>query len=237
MKINSKLLLGAIITTLGVVTRPALASEYTWNGFSFQASLTDITSATALNSSNNATALSYLTDASVDTGIGDLGLATNSFSANGGILAGTFGGGTYYHQSANDILLVGPGFSGTNYWGTFTVSLLLSNGSQTPGLGFTGDNAIFAGSNPNTGMFFENSNDQIFSLPPDNSEYYYLPLDISSFDTGGLGVTGIELSNFGFRFLDLSYVGVTDITPTPEPGTLALAALGGIGFLIARRRK
>ena len=71
MKINSKLLLGAIITTLGVVTRPALASEYTWNGFSFQASLTDITSATALNSSNNATALSYLTDASVDTGIGD----------------------------------------------------------------------------------------------------------------------------------------------------------------------
>ena len=60
-------------------------------------------------------------------------------------------------------------------------------------------------------------------------------LDFSSFVTSGLGVTGIELSDMTSQYPDLSFIGVTGTVP--EPGTMALVALGGAGWLAMRRLK
>lgn len=205
----------------------------TWNGYSFQASLSDITISTALTTTNTAAGIANLTDGSVDTGVANLGYV-------GGVLAGDFGGGSYYHQSSADLVIVGAGpASSTNQWGALTVSLQLSDSSFTPGIVFSvGDPRVLDGGvNPNAVSYFQNFDGSTFAPGAGQTEYFYLPLDISSFDTGGLGVTGIELSDMTSQFPDLSYIGVTGPGSVPEPGTLALAALGAAGWLSLRRRK
>ena len=229
MKYTKQILSLAAVAAVGVSLNAS--AQTSWNGYSFQASLTDITTATAIGVTNHAQGIATLTDASVDTGVANLGIY-------GGVLIGNFGGGSYYHQSSADLVIVGAGpTSSTNQWGGFTVSLQLSDSSFTPGIVFpVGDNRVLDGGvNPNDLAYYQNYNGTAFAPLGGQTEYYYLPLDISAFDTGGLGVTGIELSQMTSQFPDLSYIGVTG--PVPEPGTLALVALGGAGWLSLRRRK
>ena len=225
------------ILTLAAITAASISlnvsAQTAWNGYSFQAGLSDITTSTALTTTNTAAGIAKLTDGSVDTGVANVGFA-------GGVLIGDFGGGSYYHQSAADIVLVGAGNVGyTNLWGGFTISLQLSDSSFTPGIVFpvSDPRVLDGGVNPNAISYFQNYDGSTVDAGAGLSEYIYLPLDISSFDTGGLGVTGIELSAMTSQFPDLSYIGVTGPGSVPEPGTLALAALGGAGWLSLRRRK
>ena len=74
----------------------------------------------------------------------------------------------------------------------------------------------------------------LFTIPAD---YFYLPLEISSFSTGGLGVTGIKLDSLTSPFPDLSYIGV--VAPVPEPSSMAylgLITLGGMATMRRRRK-
>lgn len=76
------------------------------------------------------------------------------------------------------------------------------------------------------------------ALLPGAVNTYYQELNIGAFDTGNIGFKGIELSNMGFQYPDVSYIGVT--SPVPEPSTYALIALSAAGlggYLLRRRRK
>ena len=53
-----------------------------------------------------------------------------------------------------------------------------------------------------------------------------------NYTTGSSGIPGVTLAVAG-----MSNFYVDTIAPTPEPGTMALAALGGASLLLFRRRK
>ena len=197
-------------------------AQSTFDIYSFQAGLANITDASALTVSP-VNEISYLTDNSLTNGVANIG-------ANGGTLAGNFGGGTYFHGTGADIVLVGA-FEGSPAWGGFTVSLQLSSGSYTPGLAFADANLVTTVLNDNFTFIQENGGGSISG----DFSYCYLPLDISGFDTGGLGVTGIEINNMTAQYPDISYIGVTSsalLEAVPEPATLALAGLGVLGCLL-----
>ncbi len=198
-------------------------AQSTFDVYTFQAGLANITDASALTYSP-ATEVLYMTDDSLTTGVANIGV-------NGGTLAGDFGGGIYFHGTGADIVIVGA-YIGAPAWGGGTVSLKLSDGSYTPGVAFTDASLVTTTLNDNMTFYQESGG----GFVPLNADYCYLPLDISSFDTGGLGVTGIEISSMTAEYPDITYIGVTT-EAVPEPSTMALAALGGLGLLLFRRRK
>lgn len=84
--------------------------------------------------------------------------------------------------------------------------------------------------------FFQNSDGGIFS--PGAVNTYYQLLDIAAFDTGNIGVKGIELSNMGAQYPDITYIGVTEAVPEPSTyALLALSAAGLAGHVLLRCRK
>jgi len=220
MKTNvPKLLCG--LALLGAAAPHAKASFVL---YSFQAGLTNITDASGL-SRTGAAGIAALTDSSTTTGVANVGL-------NGGSLAGDFGGGAYFNISGADIVLVGAG-GGVPAWGTFTVSLRLSDNSYTPGISFSDTNVLAAGTSDTMTLGQEDPASPIlFTMAAD---YFYLPLEISSFSTGGLGVTGIKLDALSASFPDLNYIGV--VAPVPEPSSMAYLGLTTLGGLTTMRRR
>ena len=193
------------------------------------AGLTNLSSTTAINSTNQSVGIDYITDGSWSaTGIANLG-------SYGGTLEGTFGGANYF-ASLNNMILIGAG--GPNpAWGSWTVRLLLSNDTYSAGVSYSNSDLVV---NPAVltaadAEFFQNNNAGIFS--PGAVNTYYQLLDIAAFDTGNIGVKGIELSNMGDPYPDITYIGVT--SPVPEPSTYALLALSaaGLGSYVLRRRR
>lgn len=199
----------------------------TIGGYSFLAGLVDVTDASTVTGSK---ALTYATDNSIYTVCANLG----AFGGTG--FGGTFGGGSYSHGSGPDIILTTLGDTGGagTLSGTFDVSLILDDGSQTPKINYGNDDFIFVN---NGEITYEQANDSQGYKTLFGS--YYLPLDIANFDTGGQGVIGIEFTAFTSPMLDLGYVGVTtlaNVNPVPEPTTMVLVALGSL-VLVARRRR
>lgn len=85
--------------------------------------------------------IQYITDSSWSTGIANLGREGVPLgTANGGILAGTFGGQTYF-GSTNGIILIGVG-SESPAWGSWTIRLILSNDNYSSPISFTDSNLV-----------------------------------------------------------------------------------------------
>jgi hypothetical protein len=203
------------------------------------AGLTNLTSVTAINTTNQTVGIAYITDGSWSTGIANLGAAGDYYTPNNGTLAGDFGGGTFFADSAN-IILIGSGGPGS--WGNWTIRLLLQDDSYSSAITFS--DADLA-SNPSVlldanSQFFQNTNGSSLSLGAIGT--YYQELDLAAFDTGNIGVKGIEMSNIQSFFPDIAYIGVTDSgsAAVPEPGQVAasLLLLSGIGgYVWMKRRK
>ena len=224
------------LALLGVVGSTNAQSAF--NLYTFQASLKNLTDTSAIVSSGSNGRL-FLTDDSMTTMTADIGFTPGlpNNGSNGGALVGDFGGGTYTHGTGTDIVLVGVGWGGNSYWGTFTVSLQLAGGSFTPGLTYSDANVI----SPNITDTFSAVNvlSPTLDIMTVHSNYSYLPLDISSFDTGGLGVTGIKLDNLIYPHPDITYIGVTDSASAeavPEPGSFALLGIGAASLALLRRK-
>jgi hypothetical protein len=146
--------------------------------------------------------------------------------ANGGDIVAT-----YYHGISfgdNDVLY----FNGTpifNNWyntpgdtvdlGTFAAGTLLN---------FTMENANY-GNTWNMGSGTGNSDGNVHAYVVDN------------FPSSGNTFVGWEDETTGETYADFNYNDLTftfsNVTPVPEPTTLALAGLGGLGLLLFRRRK
>jgi hypothetical protein len=223
----------------GPLRADAQSTYTTTNGtVNLLAGLTNLSSATAINTTNQATGISYITDSSWSTtGIENLGGSSSGAPILNGTLAGTFGGGTYFAVS-NSIILIGAYGGGTNVlWGGWTVRLLLSDDNYSPAISFTNaDLALNPAVTINPSWYRnELANTQSFGTLPT----LYQELNIAAFDTGNIGVKGIELSNFTSQFADITYIGMTD-NVIPEPSTyalLALSAAGLGGYVLRRRRK
>jgi hypothetical protein len=209
------------------------------------AGLANLSSATAINTTNQATGISYITDSSWSTtGIENLGMSSSGEPILNGTLAGTFGGGTYFAAS-NSIILTGvyPGEAGVA-WGGWRVRLLLSDDNYSPAISFTNSDLA-----PNPAVTINASwysNELGTAVNFGTLPTLYQELNIAAFDTGNIGVKGIELSNFATPFPDISYIGVTGVvpgpgpSPVPEPGQVAasLLLLAGIGgYVWMKRRK
>ncbi|MGA1124939.1 MAG: PEP-CTERM sorting domain-containing protein [Chthoniobacterales bacterium] len=205
------------------------------------AGLTNLSSATAINTTNQATGISYITDSSWSTGIANLGGEADPVNPSGnplpnnGTLAGTFGGGTYF-ASLNGIILIGAG-STNSAWGGWTLRLLLSDDTYSGSISYT-DSDLVTNSSVTTATnseFFQNTLASVIS--PGAVPTYYQTLDIADFDTGNIGIKGIEMSAMAFPFPDITYIGVTGVVP--EPSTYALLALSaaGLGGYVLRRRQ
>lgn len=216
-----------VFSPLGV---SAQSTYTTTNGtVNLIAGLTNLSSTTAINSTNQSVGIDYITDSSWSaTGIANLG-------NQGGTLEGTFGGANYF-ASLNNIILIGAG--GPNpAWGSWTVRLLLSNDTYSTGISYTNSDLVV---NPAVltaadAEFFQNSDGSIFS--PGAVNTYYQLLDIAAFDTGNIGVKGIELSNMGEQYPDITYIGVTGAVPEPSTYALLALAAAGLGAHVLRRRK
>ena len=193
------------------------------------AGLTNLTTVTAINATNQSVGIDYITDSSWSaTGISDLGWV-------GGSLAGTFGGANYF-ASLNNVILIGVG-SATSAWGTWTVRLLLSNDIYSSAINYTNSDLVRNQTvRTDAGISFFNNRTGSTVTPGVRDTYYQL-LNIADFDTENIGVKGIELSNMGAPFPDMTYIGVTE--PVPEPSTYALLALAaaGVGAHVLRRRR
>ncbi len=241
----------SIILALLVVAGPFRASAQstytTTNGtVNLIAGLTNLTSVTAITTTNQATGISYITDSSWETtgvaNIGVAGMTTNPIV--GGTLAGTFGGGTYFAAS-NSIILIGlyPGPPQTPKWGAWTVRLLLSDDNYSSAIGFTDSDLSVNPDVTVNASWFQNADGTVqnFGILPTT----YQLLNIGAFDTGNIGVKGIELSNFASQFPDISYIGVASAgapgpSPVPEPGQVAASFLlltGLGGYIWMKRRK
>ena len=200
------------------------------------AGLTNLSSVTAIGTVNQSVGIDYITDSSWSaTGIANLG-------SSGGTLAGTFGGANYF-ASSNNVILIGSANSlGNPAWGSWTVRMLLSNDNYSSPFNYTNSNLV-NNTNPAAALvannsFFINSSGNLATATPLNT--YYQLLDIAVFDTGNIGVKGIELSSMGSSYPDISYIGVTaTATPIPEPGTWAAMAIfaGGAAYVGWRRRR
>lgn len=223
-----------IVTTLASIAIQQLnaATTYTTlNGeVNLVAGLTNLTSATAIGVTNQSVGISYITDSSWSTGIENLGggVPTNS------TLAGTFGGGTFFGAN-NGIILIG---AGGNQSGSWTIRLLLSDDTYSTASSFS-TNILVQNSAvvtaPDT-VFFANAT----GFAPAGSNIFpgsfptaYQELDIAAFDTNNIGFKGIELSNMGSPWPDITYIGVTG--PIPEPTSALMSALGAT-ILLRRRR-
>jgi hypothetical protein len=197
------------------------------------AGLTNLTSVTAIGTTNQSVGINYITDSSWSaTGIANLG-------SSGGSLAGTFGGANYF-ASSNNVILIGSANSlGNPAWGSWTVRMLLSNDNYSSPFSYTNsnlvNNTISAAALDANNSFFINSSGNLATATPLNT--YFQQLNIADFDTGNIGVKGIELSSMGSPFPDISYIGVT--SPVPEPSTYAMALAGVAcgGYTMWRRRK
>lgn len=85
----------------------------------------------------------------------------------------------------------------------------------------------------------------LFTLNWDGNQIYSLADSASfvwtSYSFQEVASTASTIITFGFRqdpdFFGLDNVSVTDITPVPEPSTLALAGLAGVGMFFALRRR
>lgn len=198
------------------------------------AGLTNLTSVTAINTTNQAVGISYITDGSWSTGIANLGgVGSPSLAPNNGTLAGDFGGGTFFAASAS-IILIGVD---SEAWGEWTIRLLLQNDGYSSAITFSNADLI---SNPSVLMdvaseFFQNGDGS--SLSPGAVPTSYQELDLAAFDTLNIGVKGIEMSSMQPFFPDITYIGVTGVIP--EPSTYALLALSaaGLGAHVLRRRR
>jgi len=234
-----KIPLGIALLVAGVAFSPLVAtaqSTYTTlnDTLNLVAGLTNLTSVTAIGTTNQSVGINYITDSSWSaTGIANLG-------SSGGTLAGTFGGANYF-ASSNNVILIGSANSlGNPAWGSWTVRMLLSDDTYSSSFSYTNsnlvNNTISAAALDANNSFFINSSGNLATATPLNT--YYQQLNIADFDTGNIGVKGIELSSMGSAFPDISYIGVT--SPVPEPSTyalLALSAAGLGGYVLRRRRK
>jgi hypothetical protein len=229
-----KHLLTALVAAAGLFPLVAGAALIypTANGeLNLVAGLTNLTSVTAIGTTNQSVGINYITDSSWSaTGIANLG-------SSGGSLAGTFGGANYF-ASSNNVILIGAANSlGAPAWGSWTVRMLLSDDTYSSPFSYTNsdlvNNTISAAALDANNSFFINSSGNLATATPLNT--YFQQLNIADFDTGNIGVKGIELSSMGSAFPDISYIGVT--SAVPEPSTFALSAAGLGGFVLRRRRK
>ncbi len=191
--------------------------------------LTNLTSTTALNSTNQSISIDYLTDSSWDTtGVVNIGNA-------GGTLAGTFGGGNYFTASS-EIIIIGAAYGPTGgSWGGWSVRLLLADDSYSSAISYTDTDKVLNSSVMITPALVQNTTGELASYPSVQTAYQVL--NISAFDTGNIGVKGIELSNFTANHPDLTYIGVTGSPSSiPEPTSVLLSALGATGMLLRRRK-
>jgi hypothetical protein len=198
------------------------------------AGLSNLTTTTAIGTTNQSVGISYITDSSWSTGIENLG-GLSSNVPNNGKLAGTFGGGTFFGTS-NGIILIG---AVGNFWGSWTIRLLLSDDTYSSASSFSSDNLVqnSAAMTAPDSVFFANFSGFVpagTNFSPGSLASFYQELDITAFDTNNIGFKGIELSNMGDPFPDLTYIGVTG--SVPEPTTSLLSVLGAT-MLLRRRRK
>lgn len=231
--------LPTVLFVAALVFNPLVAgaqSTYTtMNGeVNLLAGLTNLTSVTAINTINQSVGISYITDSSWSaTGIENLGFFGTSA---GGTLAGTFGGANYF-ASSNNVALIGVG-GPAPLWGSWTVRLLLSDDSYSSPISYSNSDLV---RNPSVltdvnALFFRNAVGQSASPPAATNTYYQL-LNIAAFDTGNIGVKGIELSNMGVEYPDITYIGVTSLVPEPSTCASLLAGLACGGYLRFCRRR
>jgi hypothetical protein len=218
---RSRVLSWLFCATAVLIAGSAHAGTYTTltETLNLVAGLSNLTDASAINTTNQATGVGYITDDYWSTGITNLG-------ANGsnGILAGDFGGASY-DSSAYGVILIGGG-GPTPAWGSWTVRLLLSDNTYSSPFTFTDSDltlnqTVTTGTDPATGTWFRDG-DGSTEVP--NGFTYYQQLNLAAFDPSQLGVKGIELSSLTDPYPDISYLGVT--AAVPEPSTLALACIG-----------
>ena len=199
------------------------------------AGLTNLTATTAMNPATQATDITNITDNSWSSGILNLGGTPEEqevfdpdtgettirtvYVPNNGKLAGTFGGGVYRAADAYKVMIIGMATPfNTTLWGNWTVRMLLSNGSYSSAINYS-DSNLFVNSVSTLGFY----------------KTGFQELNITAFDLGDIGVTGIELSSMGGNLPDVSYIGVVKAVPEPSALSLLVVALGGLA--VVRRRK